>query len=647
MSETRQLAAVMFTDIVGYTAMMQEDEKAALEKINRFKEVLELRTPQFNGKIIQYYGDGCLILFNSSIDSLNLAKHMQIEFSMELQVPVRVGIHMGDVVLKDGNVYGDVVNISSRIQALAPTGGIYISEVVYNNAVNKKEFEFEFVTRATLKNVQNPVLIYKLLTDETDLSATPGKISMQKSSEKSIAVLPFVNFSSDPEQEYFSDGLTEEIITDLSHIHSLRVISRTSVMLLKNTQKDIRTIGQQLSAKYLLEGSVRKSGNKIRITAQLIDAEEDVHLWADKYEGTMEDIFDLQEDVSRKIVAALNVNLTQKEDAKITERPIQDVDAYELYLKARYELFNPNPESLARAMKLVEDGLEIIGRNPLLLATKGQIQFTSINMGLRPDPAYLEELKNLITEIFSLDAKSTHGLFLSALVSFIQGKSQEAINLFKQLLAINPNHRDVLFWSITLFNESGYPEKSLPLAERLMKIDPLTPFNGCLLGFTQFCMGKNDKAALSFEMAHKMDPTHPFILLFYATILFRVNQVKVALELIAKLEFFPSTTILPHFGRFLKSALLGHKEEALASVNPQLVAQAKWSANMCFQMASVYSLLKEKKEMLYWIDLGMKKGFLNYPVYAFFDPVFETFHTDPDFQQLINAIKVKKEQLEV
>ena len=647
MSETHQLAAVMFTDIVGYTAMMQEDEKAALEKINRFKEVLELKTPQYTGKIIQYYGDGCLILFNSSIDALHHAKHMQKEFSMELQVPARVGIHMGDVVLKDGNVYGDAVNISSRIQALAPAGGIYISEAVYNNTVNKKEFDFEFVTRATLKNVQQPVLIYKLLTETPDSSARQEKIPAKKTSEKSIAVLPFVNFSSDPEQDYFSDGLTEEIITDLSHIHSLRVISRTSVMLLKNTQKDMRTIGQQLSAKYILEGSVRKSGNKIRITAQLIDADEDEHLWADKYEGTMEDIFDLQEAVSRKIVAALNVSLTQKEDAKITERPIPDVDAYELYLKARYELFNPNPESLARAMKLVNDGLEIIGRNPLLLATKGQILFTSINLGLKPDPVYLEELKNLITEIFSLDPKSTHGLFLSALVSFIVGKSQEAIKLFKQLLEINPNHRDVLFWSITLFNESGYPEKSLPLAEKLMKIDPLTPFNGCLLGFTQFCMGENDKAAVSFEMAHKMDPNHPFIILFYATILIRVDQVKAALELIAKLEYFPSSTIVPHFGRFLRSALLGQKEEALSAVNPQLVAQAKWSANMCFQMATVYSILKEKKEMLYWIDLGMKKGFMNYPVYASFDPVFKPFHSDPDFQQLLDEMKVKRRQLDV
>lgn len=647
MSESRQLAAVMFTDIVGYTAMMQEDEEAALEKIKRFREVLESKTPQYNGKIIHYYGDGCLILFNSSIDALNLAKHVQIEFSNELQVPARVGIHMGDVVLKDGNVYGDAVNISSRIQALAPTGGIYVSEVVYINAVNKKEFELEFVTQEILKNVKDPVLIYRLLTKKTDSLATPEKTPIKKTSEKSIAVLPFVNFSNDPEQEYFSDGLTEEIITDLSHIHSLRVISRTSVMLFKKTHKDIRTIGRQLSAKYILEGSVRKSGDKIRISAQLIDAEEDKHLWADKYDGTIEDIFDLQEAVSRQIVAALNVNLTQKEDEKITERPIQDVEAYELYLKARYELFNPNPESLARAMKLVEDGMEIIGRNPLLLATKGQIQFTNINMGLKPEPAYLEELKNLITEIFILDPKSSHGLFLSALVSFIQGKSQEAINLFKQLLVINSNHRDILFWSITLFNESGYPEKSLPLAERLMEIDPLTPFNGCLLGFTQFCMGKNDEAVLSFEMAHKMDPNHPFILLFYATILFRVKKIKTALELIAKLEFFPSNTILPHFGRFFKSAILGNKEEALSSVNPQLVAQAKWAANMCFQMASVYSILKEKKEMLYWIDLGMKKGFINYAVYAFFDPVFESFRSDPEFKQLLSEMKAKKEQLEV
>jgi len=222
---SHQLAAILFADIVGYTAIMQENEEEAVDKVNRFREALELIAEELNGKIIQYYGDGSLLLFNSATDAAEFAKLLQDELQNEPRIPVRVGIHMGDVLVHSGNIFGDVVNIASRIQSLAPVGGIYISEMVYRNIANKKELESIFVREEKLKNVKEPVRIYEIITGTTEpFSALTehGEPARPIANANSIAVLPFSNLSSDPEQDYFSDGLTDAIITQLSKIRACK-----------------------------------------------------------------------------------------------------------------------------------------------------------------------------------------------------------------------------------------------------------------------------------------------------------------------------------------------------------------------------------------------------------------------------------------
>jgi len=256
-----QLAAILFADMVGYTAMMQQDENEAVEKVHRFRETVELIASELNGKIVQYYGDGSLLLFNSSTDAVEFAKLLQEDLSEDPVIPVRIGIHMGDVLLHSGNVFGDVVNIASRIQALAPSGGIYISEMVYRNIANKKEMESEFVKEEKLKNVKEPIRVYEVFTRNSQAYVKPDdsrETIINPAEDKSIAVLPFTNLSSDAEQEYFSDGLTEDIITQLSKIKAYKVISRTSVMQYKNTSKTIKEIGKELGVKLIMEGSVQR-----------------------------------------------------------------------------------------------------------------------------------------------------------------------------------------------------------------------------------------------------------------------------------------------------------------------------------------------------------------------------------------------------
>jgi TolB-like protein/class 3 adenylate cyclase len=352
-----QLGAILFADIVGYTAMMQQDENAAVENVNRFRETVEIIADELNGKIIQYYGDGCLLLFNSSTDAVEFAKLLQNDLVEAPGIPVRIGIHMGEVFMQGGNIFGDVVNIASRLQAMAPPGCIYISEIVYRNIANKKEMGSVFVKEEMLKNVKIPVNIYEVLTESSHLFALPDAIADKVTNAavaNSIAVLPFANLSVHQEQEYFSDGLTEDIIAQLSKIKAYKVISRTSVTRYKNSSKSVKEIGKELGVKLILEGSVQRSGDKVRITAQLINAISDEHLWADSYDRPGNDIFSIQREVALSIASVLNTSLSKKESQHLDYIPTVNLQAYDFYLRGKMLLENRNKPDLLVARELFQ-----------------------------------------------------------------------------------------------------------------------------------------------------------------------------------------------------------------------------------------------------------------------------------------------------
>ena len=357
MSQSRQLAAIMFTDIVGYTALMGNDEQKAFELIKINREIQKPVVEQFNGRWIKELGDGVMASFNTVSDAVNAAIKIQEDCNAINQFRLRIGIHQGEVVFESADIFGDTVNIAARIQSAANPVTIYISESVQQNISNKNHFKTRFAKEEILKNVKEAVRMYEVVL--SNAPTITEEVKPKSISRKSIAVLPFANMSSDPEQEYFSDGLTEEIISDLSGIKTLLVISRSSAMTFKGTQKKIKEIAGELNVRHILEGSVRKAGNNLRISAQLIDAESDSHLWSEKYNGTLEDIFDIQEKVSRSIVAALKIKLTGEEDKQISIRPIENVHAYECYLKARQEIFRASEDSMQNAFKLLQNGIEL------------------------------------------------------------------------------------------------------------------------------------------------------------------------------------------------------------------------------------------------------------------------------------------------
>lgn len=290
MSQTRRLAVIMFTDIVGYTALMGNDEKKAFDILKKSREIQKPIIEQFNGHWIKELGDGVMATFNIVTDATNASIKIQESCNVAKDFQLRIGIHMGEVVFENDDVFGDGVNIASRIQSIANPGSIYISESVHNNVSNKQGIETRFVKEEMLKNVKEPVRIYEVLLSTTSKSSgLSTKEQFKKPTEKSIAVLPFVNMSNDPDQDYFCDGLSEELLNVLSQVDSLRVAARTSSFSFKGKNLDILEIGRKLNVHSALEGSVRKSGNKLRITAQLINIEDGFRLWSERYDRELEE----------------------------------------------------------------------------------------------------------------------------------------------------------------------------------------------------------------------------------------------------------------------------------------------------------------------------------------------------------------------
>lgn len=643
----RRLAAIMFTDIAGYTKIMEESEAKASEIRQLHRAGFERNHQKFGGEILQYYGDGTLSIFNSSVEAVECAISMQSEFNRSAKVPLRIGIHMGDISISESDVVGNGVNIASRVESMGIPGAVLISEDIQKQVKNHG-IETVSMGHFEMKNVSRAMEVYAVKAADLVIPVAnmlKGKLKDGKS-EKAIAVLPFSNLSSDPEQEYFNDGLTEEIIADLSQIQDLRVISRTSTMVFKNTQKNLKTIGNELGVQFILEGSVRKAGDRLRITAQLIDATTDQHLWAEKYKGTLEDIFDLQEDVSRQIVSALKIKLTQKESQQMVIRPIDHPEAYDLYLKARSEIYHPSETSLQKAMELIDRASFLIGKNELLLSTKGHIHLAYINLGLIPDQSHANAADKLVEEIFSLNPDSQEGLLLKAMRLIHSPQRQEAALLLKQLLAQNPNHIDALIWFIITSMEAGQPLSTLPYIEHLLSLDPLIGYNYAFLGWYYLTLNDIENSKISYRKGYEMDPNHPFLGFFYASMLPLANEKQQAISILEKAEFFPSKLIIPSLAGFLKYALLGQKEKALNLASPQLKEQASWSSHTCFQMARVYALLREKNEMLSWLEMALEKGFYNDLLIRVYDD-FAPYDSDSEFLSVLARIQEQREQFQV
>nr|MBP7109839.1 hypothetical protein [Chitinophagaceae bacterium]MBP7316370.1 hypothetical protein [Chitinophagaceae bacterium] len=410
----------------------------------------------------------------SSTDAAEFAKVLQMEINEPPVIPVRIGIHMGEVLLQKGNVFGDVVNIASRIQALAPPGGIYVSEIVYQNIANKKGLESVFIKQEKLKNVNDPVRIFEVLTSYSKPIIVPVALKPLEKivEENSIAVLPFSNMSSDMEQEYFSDGLTEDIITQLSKIKALKVVSRTSVMQYKKNPKSIKEIGKELGVAVILEGSVQRSSNKVRITAQLIDAATDEHLWADSFDRSVKDIFVIQREVAISIATVLNKKLSKKEVENLDDAPSVDVQAYDLYLRGKFLVEKRNKTDLLIARELFQQALKKAKDFAPAISGLANTYLLSSYRGYEDPDLMLPLAKKQIDIALTIEpsAAETHAAMGYWFHQTFNWK--EAEKSYRKSIQLNPNQSNVYLWLAILLEGKSEKDLANEIYIKGMEINP-------------------------------------------------------------------------------------------------------------------------------------------------------------------------------
>ena len=572
MSQLHQLAAIVFTDIVGYTAMMQEDEVVAVENINRFRKTIETSAAGHNGTIIQYYGDGCLLLFNSSVNAVLFAKLLQTDFSVLPALPVRIGIHMGDVLLKEGNVFGDVVNIAARIQALAPPGCIYISETVHENTKNKKEIKSHFIKQELLKNVKSPVSIYEvpIISAEVNfpLSQDPEK-SYFMVPVNSIAVLPFLNMSNDPEQEYFGEGMAEEIINSLAHLQDLKVAGRMSTFQFKGKSESIKEIGGKLGVNSILEGSIRKQGNRLRITVQLINVKDGFHLWSEKYDREMNDIFAIQDEIALSITEKLQIALLKKDRDKITKSHTQNTEAYDLYLKGRFHL-NRRGASIPASIQYFQKAIDKDPDFALAYAGYADGNLVLANYGLVPPKLVMAKAKQAAEKAIQLDPSLPDGYCsLGFYYTLFEWNWPEAKKNFLVSLELNPRYtlaHSWYGWNYLTIVEGKFDE-GIKHGDILVKLEPLSAFFTGMYSLMLCTVGKLKQALEVCRAAIELDANSFISLVSEGKILLGLQQYE---ESIASFERAMKISNRHHFavnGNIWNYCLTGNIDKARSLMN--------------------------------------------------------------------------------
>ena len=509
MSQTRQLAAILFTDIVGYSAIMQQDEQRAIRLVKHHRTVLENTVKEHAGEVIEYYGDGSLSVFKSITQAIECAVSIQQQLQNEPVVPLRIGLHTGEIVHEGGKIMGDAVNISSRIQSLGRAGSVLFSKEIFDKIRNHPEFITVYLGKYLLKNIAEPMDLFSLANEGLKVPAkeeiegrikdlsNKGLSKKQKwiiaasfafllllfalfqsrlfkkpaafsDSQKSIAVLPFENISNDSLQQYFSDGMTEDIITQLSKIADLKVISRTSVMQYQDKRKNIKDIAGELGVANILEGSVRKEGDKVRITAQLIDAGTDKHLWAETFDRNAAEVFAIQSEVAQHIANALNVKLTTKEGQRINDKVTGNMAAYDEYLKAKKLPLPKRIDPLLNAIK--KDSAFSLAWAELASA------YSKIPWRNHSEKPYYvrKSLDAALTAVaYGPDRSETH-MALGDVLKISTLSPQLAITELNKAIELNPNNAEAYVYLAFAQMELGNftdAEKNLTIAKRL---DPLS-----------------------------------------------------------------------------------------------------------------------------------------------------------------------------
>jgi len=515
----RRLAAILAADVAGYSRLIGADEEGTLARLKAYRrEVIDPKIAEHRGRLVKTTGDGLLVEFASVVDALRCAVEVQRGMSErnatappDNRIEFRIGVNVGDIVVEDDDIFGDGVNIAARLEGIAEPGRICISARVQEDAAGRLDPGFEDIGEQALKNIARPVRVFRVATGNRLVPAP----ALPLPDKPSIAVLPFANLSGDPEQEYFADGMVEEIITALSRIRWLFVIARNSSFTYKGQADDVKQVGRELGVRYVLEGSVRKAGGRVRITAQLIDATSGAHLWADRFDGSLEDIFDPQDKVASSVAGVIEPTLQAAETARSENRPTNDITAYDLYLRAYAMVLSSTRQSL-EALFLLEQAIERDPRCGPALAWAAFCCLRLLRDGRSEDPAE-DRLKG---DDFARRALEVAGddpgiLANAALALAYFGEDIGAmIALVDRALGLNPNFARGWYISGVLRNWAGQPDIAIEHLEASLRLSPRARVGNSLagIGAAHFLSRRFDEAVPKLLLTIQDSPsfTHPY-----------------------------------------------------------------------------------------------------------------------------------------
>ena len=520
----RKLAAILAADVVGYSRLMGADEAGTLTALKHHRQaVFDPAVAAHNGRIVKLIGDGTIVEFGSVVDAVNCALSVQRsgdltpdETPPQPKIILRIGINLGDVIIEGDDIYGDGVNIAARLEPLAEPRGICVSSIVNESIGNRIDAHFQDGGDISVKNIDRPIRVWKWHPTGTSISAAKPDAAKAATNgaTASIAILPFTNMSGDPEQEYFSDGITEDIITDLSKIAGLTVIARNSSFTYKGRAVDVRAVGRELGVRSVLEGSIRRAGNRVRITAQLIDATSGGHLWADRYDRDLTDIFEVQDDVTQRIVAALKVTLSPAEKAQRSDIGTSSIDAYDYSLRGR-EFLLGNPKNRGTFEQAKASFLKAIELDPNFAQAYAGLGFAYMfdyqNRWSDDPDGSLPLAKRYAEEAIEKNPKLPLARAVAAVTATFNGDLDRAQSQIGLALSLNPNLAMAYNIAGSIRMYAGQPLEAIPVIERAMRLDPAANTQYLhFLGMANLLAGKYETAVALFKQRIALVPGTDF-----------------------------------------------------------------------------------------------------------------------------------------
>ena len=518
----RRLAAILAADVVGYSRLMGEDETGTLERLKSLRrELVQPRIAERKGRIVKLMGDGLLAEFPSVVEAVQCAVDIQqdmvgreADLPDERRIRLRIGVNLGDIIVEGSDIYGDGVNVAARLEGLAEPGGICISGKVYEEVRNKLPTAFEDLGEQEVKNIAEPVRVYRWTDAAADpMPGTAGAEGAPPLPDKpSIAVLPFTNMSDDQEQEYLSDGISEDIITELSKISKLFVVARNSTFTYKGRAVDIKQVSREQGVRYVLEGSVRRSGDQLRITAQLIDATTGDHVWAQRYDRIVQDVFALQDEITREVTSALQVELTDGEQARLWASGTQNFEAWEIVIQIPELIYSHRKEHILMGRRLAEQALLLDKNYAAAWTMLGLAHWEEAFGGWSENPeASLNLAMDAAAHSQSIDDSNPDTYALLTWIHLSLRKYDQAFDLAQQAMVLGPNNSFVVGVASDVAMFCNRPHDMIVLLNKAMRLCPIYPaWYPSSMAWAYLLMDRREDAIASAQTSIDIDPDYPF-----------------------------------------------------------------------------------------------------------------------------------------